>query len=162
MRTLKVKQITKHLELKKTRSFKHKKQVIINEHSYMMRIRYTVITDPPPTLGEIIPNLRALCTSLLKEINHAYRPNDLVRIFITHEEMVNTNIIVGLDFLHYIMVELIMDIISDVIRSNNYIPADKGLSINVAAIRNIEGLNRICVTNVWQDLVKKSCLICRK
>ena len=86
------------LELKKTRSFKHKKQDIINEHSYMMRMRDTVITDPPPTLGEIIPNLRALFTSLLEEINHAYGPNDLVRIFITHEEMVNTNIIVGPDF----------------------------------------------------------------
>ena len=73
--------------------------------------------------------------------------------------MVNTNIIVGPDFLHCITVELIMDVISDVIGSNNYIPADKGLSINVAAIKNIEGLNRICVTNVWQDLVKKSCLI---
>ena len=52
------------LELKKTRSFKHKKQDIINEHSYMMRIKDTVITDPPPTLGESIPNLRALFTSL--------------------------------------------------------------------------------------------------
>ena len=52
-----------------------------------------------------------------------------------------------------------MDVISDVIRSNNYIPAHNGLSINVAARKNIVGLNRICVTNVWQDLVKKSCLI---
>ena len=66
------------LELKKTRSFKHKKQDIINEHRYMMR----VITDPPPTLGEIIPNLRALFISLLEEINHAYRPNDLGRILL--------------------------------------------------------------------------------
>ena len=112
------------LELKKTRSLKHKKQDIINEHSYMRRIRDTVITDPPPTLEEITPNLRALFTNLLEEINHAYRPNDLVRVFITHEEMVNTNIIVGPDFLHCITVELIMDVISDVIRSNNYIPAD--------------------------------------
>ena len=76
------------LELKKTRSFKHKKDDIVNEHSYVMRIRDNVITDPPPNLGEIYPNLRAMFSSLLAEISLRYKPNDLVRIFITHEEMV--------------------------------------------------------------------------
>ena len=41
------------LELKKTRSFKHKKHDIVNEHSYTMGIRDNVITDPPPTVSEI-------------------------------------------------------------------------------------------------------------
>ena len=75
------------LELKKTRSFKHKKDDIVNEHSYIMRIRDNVITYPSPTLGEILPYLRAMFSSLLEEINLRYKPNDLVRIFITHEEM---------------------------------------------------------------------------
>ena len=48
-----------------------------------------------------------------------------------------------------------MDVISDVIRSQQ-LHTSCG---NVAAIKNIEGLNKICVTNVWEDLVKKSCLI---
>ena len=81
-----------------------------------MRIRDNVIKDPPPTLGEILPHLRAMFSSLLEEINLRYKPNDLVRIFITHEEMVNTSIIVGPDFLKCITVDMIMDVIADVIR----------------------------------------------
>ena len=147
------------LELKKTRSFKHKKHDIINEHSYTMRIRDNVITDPPSTLGEILPNLRAMFNSLLEEINLRNKPNDLVRIFITHEEMVNTNIIVGPDFLKCITVDMIMDVIADVIRSNNFIPADKGLSLNLCAIKNMQGLNRVSINSAWKDLIKKSCII---
>ena len=133
------------LELKKTRSFKHKKDDIVNKHSY---IRDNVITDPPPTLGEILPNLRVMFSSLLEEINLRYKPNDLARIFITHEEMVNTNITVRPDFLKCITVVMIMDVIADVIRSNNYIPADKGLSLNVCAIKNIQGLKRVSINSV--------------
>ena len=70
-----------------------------------MRIRDNVITDPPPTLGKILPNLRAMFSSLLEEINLRYNPKDLVRIFIMHEEIVNTNIIVGPDFLKCITVD---------------------------------------------------------
>ena len=146
------------LELKKTRSFKHKKHDIVNEHSYTMRIRDNVITDPLPTFGEILPNLRAMFSSLLEEINLRYKPNDLVRIFIMHEEMVNTNIIVGPDFLKCITVAVIMDVIANVIRSNNFIPADKGLSFNVCVIKNIQGLNRMSINSVWKDLIKKSCI----
>ena len=113
-----------------------------------MRIRDNVITDPPPTLGEILPNLRAMFSSLLEEINLRYKPNDLVRIFITHEEMVNTNIIVGPDFLKCVTVEMIMDVIADVISSNN-----------VCAIKNIQGLNRVSINSVWEDLIRKSCII---
>ena len=61
-------------ELKKTRLFKH---------SYTMRIRDNVIIDPPPTLGEILPNLIAMFSSLLEEINLRYKPNDLVR-YLSH------------------------------------------------------------------------------
>ena len=96
-------------------------------------------------------------SSLLEEINLRYKPNDLVRIFITHEEMVNTNIIVGPDFLKCITVDMIMDVIADVIRSNNFIPADKGLSLNVCATKNIQDLNRVSINSVWKDF--KSCIV---
>ena len=72
-----------------------------------MRMRDNVITDLPPTLEVILPNLRAMLSSLLEEINLRYKSNDLVRIFTTHEEMVNTNIIVGPDFLKCITIEMI-------------------------------------------------------
>ena len=52
-----------------------------------------------------------------------------------------------------------MDVIADVIRSNNYIPADKGLSLNVCAITNIQGLNRVSINSEWEDLIWKSCII---
>ena len=147
------------LELKKTRSFKHKKDDMVNEHSYIVRIRDNVITDLPHTLGEILPNLKAMFSSLLEEINLRYKPNDSVRIFITHEEMVNTNIIVGPDFLKCVTLEMIMDVMADVIRSNNYIPADKGLSLNVCSIKSIQGLNIVSINSVWKDLIRKSCII---
>ena len=134
-------------------NFPHKKHDIVNEHSYTMRIRDNVITDLPPTLGEILPNLRAMFSSLLEEINPRYKPNDLVRIFIMHEIMLNTNIIVGPDFLKCITVDMIMDVIADVIRSNNFRPADKGLSLNVYAIKNIQGVNRVSINSVWKDLI---------
>ena len=54
---------------------------------------------------------------------------------------------------------MIMDVIADVIRSNNFIPADKGLSLSVCAIKNTQGLNRVSINSVWKDLIKKSCII---
>ena len=52
-----------------------------------------------------------------------------------------------------------MDVIAYVIRSNNYIPADKGLSLNVCTIKNIQGLNRVSINSEWEDLTRKSCII---
>jgi len=46
-----------------------------------------------------------------------------------------------------------------VISSNNFIPADKKLRINVAAVRNLTGTNHLCITNVWEDLGRKTCII---
>ncbi len=110
-------------------------------------------------LGEIIPQMHMLFNSLLNEINLTHQQHDLVRIFITHDEVVATNIIIGPDYLEYITSDMIIDRIADVVHSNNFIPANKGLSINVTAIRNIAGLNRTSVTNVWRDLVQKNCII---
>ena len=48
--------------------------------------------------------------------------------------MVNTNIIVGPNYFSHITADVIMDRIASVVRSNNFIPANKGLQINIAAI----------------------------
>ena len=143
-----------HLELRKTKSFKHKQHEIINEQSYTATLRDEVMTDEHATLGNIQPQLYLLFHSLLEEINNYYSSNDLVRVFITHEELVNTNIIVGPDYLGNFSAQMIMDQIADVIRSNNFIPADQHLSINIAAIKNIEGL-KYPITNVWKDIINK-------
>ena len=148
-----------HLELKRTKSFKHKEKDIVNEHSYTAKLRDHAVSQPNATLGDIHNQVFHLFHSLIAEISETYQPGDLIRVFITHEEMVNTNIVVGPDYLGNISPQLIMDQIADVIRSNNFIPADKNLSINVAAIRNIQGLNFRHVINMAKDLTRKGCII---
>ena len=146
------------VHLRKTRSFKHMKHDIVNEYSYQVNLREEAIVDGN-YLVNILPQMHLMFASILKEIQTSHSPNDLVRIFITHQDVVATNIIVGPDFLDKLTADRIINHISDVIHSNNFIPANKGLSINVTAIRNISGLNRLCVTNIFQDLSRKGCII---
>ena len=102
-------------------------------------IDITVITDPSATLGDIHNQLYLMFHSLLEEIHNVYTSQDLVRVYITHEELVNTNIIVGPDYLGNINANIIMNQIADVVHSNNFIPTNGGL-INITAIHNIKGL----------------------
>ena len=147
------------LELKKTKSFRHHQYDLVDENSYIAKLQKNATSNANSTLGDIQIQLYALFESLLEEINGYYNPNDLVRVFITHQEMVNTNIIIGPDYLGNISTKVIMDQISDVIRSNNFIPADQNLAINVAAIRNLKGLNMHQISNISKDLIRKGCLI---
>ena len=73
--------------------------------------------------------------NLLEEIHNVYTHQDLVRVYISHDEMVNTNIIVGPNYLGHITADVIMDRIEDVVHSNNFIPANRGLQINIVAIK---------------------------
>ena len=84
--------------------------------------------------------LYLLFHSLLEDIHNVYTHKDLVRVYITHDEMVNTNIIVGPNYLGRITADVIMDRIAGVVHSNNFIPANRGLQVNIAAIKNIKGL----------------------
>ena len=97
--------------------------------------------------------------SLLEEIHNVYTHEDLVRVYITHDEMVNTNIIVGPNYLGHITADVIMDRITSVVHSNNFIPANKGLQINIAAIKNIKGLKYGINSNIWDDLHRKGSII---
>ena len=144
--------------LKKTRSFKHKKADIVNEYSYQVNLRDEAVVEGQ-TLGNILPQMHVMFSSILQEIKNSHSPSDLVRIFITHQDVVAVNIIVGPDFLDKITADSIINHLTDVIHSNNFIPANKGLSINVTAIKNISGLNTLNVTNVFRDLQRKGCII---
>ena len=73
--------------------------------------------------------------------------------------MVNTNIIVGPNYLGHITADVIMDRIADVVHSNNFIPANRGLQINIAAIKNIKALKYGINSNIWNDLHKKGSII---
>ena len=77
-------------------------------------------------------------------------------MYITHEELVNTNIIVGPDYLANITADIIMNQIANVVHSNNFIPANGGLIINMATIRNIKGLRH---SNVWKHMHQKRCIL---
>ena len=107
-----------HLTLNRTKSFKHKQHDLVNEQSYTATLRDNVITDPSATLGDIHNQLYLMFCSLLEEIHNVYTSQDLVRVYITHEEMVNTNIIVGPDFLGNITADIIMNQIANVMHSN--------------------------------------------
>ena len=52
-----------------------------------------------------------------------------------------------------------MNQIADVVHSNNFIPTDDGLEINVTAIHNIKGLKHKVINNIWKDIIDKHCLM---
>ena len=132
---------------------------MVNEQSYTAILRDNVITDPSATLGDIHNQLYLMFHSLLEEIHNVYTSQDLFRVYITHEEMVNTNIIVGPDYLGNITADIIMNQIADVVHSNNFIPANGGLIINIAAIHNIKGLRHKVISNVWKHMHQKRCIL---
>ena len=150
-----------YLKLQRTKSFKHKQDEIINEQSYTAILKENVIARNA-TLGDIHNQLYLLFHSLLEEIHNVYSHQDLVRVYITHDEMINTNIIVGPNYLGNITADVIMDRIGSVVCSNNFIPANRGLQINIAAIKNIKGLKYGSNSNIWDDLHRKGSIIAIK
>ena len=62
----------------------------------------------------------------------------------------------------HITADVIMDRIADVVLSNNFIPANRGLQINIAAIKNIKGLKYGINSNIWNDLRGKGSIIAIK
>ena len=148
-----------HLTLNRTKSFKHKQHDLVNEQSYAATLRDNVITDPSATLGDIHNQLYLIFNSLLEEIHNVYTSQDLVRVYITHEELVNTKIIVGADYLGNINADIIMNQIEDVVHSNNFIPTNGGLIINIATICNIKGLRHKIISNVWKHMHQKRCIL---
>ena len=148
-----------HLTSNRTKSFKHKQHDLVNEQSYTATLRDNVITDPSATLGDIHNQLYLMFHSSLEEIHNVYTSQDQVRMYITHEELVNTNIIIGPDYLGNINADIIMNQIADVVHSNNFIPANGGLIINFAAICNIKGLRHKIISNVWKHMHQKRCIM---
>ena len=154
-------QVLFFLKLERTKSFKHKQDEIVNEQSYIVGLKENVIKRNV-TLGDIHNQLYLLFHSLLEEIHNVYTHQDLVRVYIMHDEMVNTNIIVGPNYLGHITADVIMDKIAAVVCSNNFIPANRGLQINIAAIKNIKGLKYGINFNIWNDLHRKGSIIAIK
>ena len=142
-----------YLKLKRTKSFKHKQTEIVNEQSYTAGLKGNVIARNV-TLGDIHNQLYLLFHSLFEEIHNVYTHQDFVRVYITHDEMVNTNIIVGPNYLGHITAEVIMDRIAGVVHSNTFILANRGLQINIAAIKNIKGL-KYGINQLNNDLKKR-------
>ena len=145
-----------HLALNRIKSFKHKQHDLVNEQSYTATLRDNVITDPSATLGDIHNQLYLMFHSLLEEIHNVCTSQDLVRVYITHEELVN-NIIVGPDYLGNISVDIIMNQIADMVHSNNFIPTNGGIIINIATICNTKGLRHKIIINVWKHMHQKRC-----
>ena len=76
-----------------------------------------------------------------------------------HKDLVNTNIVVGPDYMGNINDDIIMNHVADVIHSNNFKLVNEGLEINVTAIHNIKGLNHKVISNIWNDIIEKWCII---
>ena len=144
-----------HLTLNRTKSFKHKQHDLVNEQSYTATLRDNVITGSSATLGDIHNQLYLMFHSLLEEIHNVYTSQDLVRVYITHKESVNTSIIFGPDYLGNITADIIMNQIADVVHSNNFILTNGGLIISIAAICNIKGLRHKIISKVWKHMHQK-------
>ena len=138
-----------YLKLERTKSFKHRQDEIVNEQSYIAGLKENAIARNV-TLGDIHNQLYLLFHSLLEEIHNVYTHQDLVRVYITHDEMVNANIIIGPNYLGHITADVIVDRIADVVHSNNFIPANRSLQINIEAIKNIKGLKYGINSNILE------------
>ena len=69
--------------------------------------------------------------------------------------MVNTNIVVGPDYLENIPADIIINQIANVVHSNNFIPTNSDLIINIAATCNIKGLRHKIISNMWKHMHQK-------
>jgi len=145
-----------NLTLFNTRSFTSFGTNYAQEYSYIASLK-----NPQPNtyLEAILPSLSVLFESLLEELSAHYADQDLVRVFIMHEQLTSCNIIVGPKYMRDMSHQLIIQKVARVIRSNNFIPADRYLKINIAAVRNLRGTRYKCMNNVWKDLKKKRSII---
>ena len=144
------------LTLTQTRSFRQFHVDYAQELSYIARLRNV---QPDTYLQDILPALSSLFETLLADLAQRYEPQDLIRVFITHETLTSCNIVIGPEFLRDMNETDIMQQIARVIRSNNYIPADQRLRINVAAVRNLKGSSARCMVDVWKELKRKKSII---
>ena len=151
-------QVLFYLKLERTKSFKHKQDEVVNEESYIAGLKENVIARNV-TLGDIHNQFYLLFHILLEEIHNVYTHQDLVRVYITHDEMVNTNIIVWPNYLGHITADVLMNRTAGVVCSNNFIPTNRGLQINIAAIKNIKGLKYGINFSIWDDLHSKGSII---
>ena len=61
--------------------------------------------------------------------------------------------------MRHITADFIIDRIADVVHSSNFIPANRGLLIDIAAIKNIKGFKYGINSNIWNDLHRKGSII---
>ena len=146
------------LSLKKTKSFKHRQEEVVNEMSYTAKMTPQGEKNYP-YLKDLLPQLYGMFYFLLEKVKDKYEPKDLARVFITHETSTNTNITVGPDYLENITADVILEKVGNTVHSNNFIPADEGLSINFAVIKNIQGLQFNQTLNVAESLKRKGCIL---
>ena len=59
----------------------------------------------------------------------------------------------------HITADFIIDRIADVVHSNNFIPANRSLLIDIAAIKNIKGFKYGINSNIWNDLHRNGSII---
>ncbi len=144
------------LSLSETRSFQSFGTEYAQEFSYLARVKHV---EPDTFLGALLPSLSLVFESLLNELRDQYEEHDLVRVFIQHETLTACNIIVGPEYLRDMTSQLIIQQVARTVRSNNFIPADRQLRINLAAVRNLSGKSFFCVNNVWKDLKRKRSII---
>ena len=139
-----------------TRQFRDGERTIAQEISYTAVLKHEY---PGEYLQDISVQLLHLFHAILQEFREVYRDFDFIRVFITHTHMPDCNIVIEPTYMRYMDAGRILREIGKVCRSNAFIRADKGLQINVAAVRNIRGKAFLSMTNPWNELIKKKSII---
>ena len=114
------------IEHVKSRSFKHRG--IVDEVTYRAKVKHPSATTDLNTLSV---EMMVLFNSILSELRKTYKPHSLLRIFITHPDLLSP-IIHYPTFIEDLRVEDIMKEIERRLYSAGFIPADAQLEINVA------------------------------
>ena len=131
-----------------TRSFK--RPDIASEMTYAVTMR-----NPSQTLlRDLLEELEAMFSSVLRHLRARHSPSDPVRVYIEHPEL-GSPIIVPPMHLGYLTPQTIMNQIEFVLHSSELIPADNRLRINVAIVKGIKGGARTPIINAQDDGFRK-------
>ena len=113
-------------------------------------------------ISKVLGGLYNSFESLVKEISSEYSPSDIIRVSISHPELV-TPIVVLPRKLKDLDANAIMGEVERVIQSKENLPLDKNLDINVAVIKNPTGRackrDRLKITNVKKDRLRKRSIV---
>jgi len=124
-----------YLDVRRTRSFRG--------GDWAQERTYRIEPQPnqqrnPVLLRNVLPQVSNMFDALLQDVNQRQNPQDFVRVYINHPTLQRA-IVIPPRPLEDLTSEVIMNQVGHVLHSEENIPFDEDLDINIAAVRRVTG-----------------------